>query len=426
MKSIIQVKNLSKKYRLGLKEKQSDTLIGHISQIIKSPFENFKQIKKLNRFKENDESIFWALSDVNFEVKEGEVLGIIGKNGAGKSTLLKILSGITDPTEGKIEIHGRVASLLEVGTGFHPELSGRENIYMNGTILGMTRKEIDSKLDEIIDFSGIEKFIDTPVKFYSSGMKVRLGFSVAAHLDPEILIIDEVLAVGDYDFQAKCLGKMEDVAGSGRTVLFVSHNLEAIKNLCNRCIVLKDGEIKFEGDVLKAIKVYLGESLENSSIAFDLNLHPDKRNIGLGLVSIKTYVDGVYGNEIGAGQELKVSFEYNVLTEHLGIPMDVGFGLFDSEGKGILAFNNSNFKQKIVLNQEKGIIDVIIPKFPIYRTENLLLTLYFGYIGKYYEVLSRVCSISCVQNDFLNSGRPLDKKLNNIYLPEIKFKINCL
>ncbi len=240
--SVIRVHNLSKRYRLGLKEKQSDTLVGQVSQLIRSPFDNLKRLRDLNRFQSEDDSVFWALRDVSFEVKEGEVLGIIGKNGAGKSTLLKILSQITEPTSGKIEIHGRVASLLEVGTGFHPELSGRENIYMNGTILGMTRREIDSKLDEIIDFSGVEKFIDTPVKFYSSGMKVRLGFSVAAHLDPEILIIDEVLAVGDYEFQKKCLGKMEDVSkNQGRTVLFVSHNMEAVSTLCTKAILLNSG-----------------------------------------------------------------------------------------------------------------------------------------------------------------------------------------
>ncbi|MDX5477723.1 MAG: ABC transporter ATP-binding protein [Cyclobacteriaceae bacterium] len=260
MKKVIQVSELSKRYRLGLKEKQSDTLVGQISQILLSPYDNLKRLRKLNRFGQEDESVFWALKDVSFEVKEGEVLGIIGKNGAGKSTLLKILSQITEPTSGKIEIYGRVASLLEVGTGFHPELSGRENIYMNGTILGMTRREIDSKLEEIIEFSGVEKFIDTPVKFYSSGMKVRLGFSVAAHLDPEILIVDEVLAVGDFDFQTKCLGKMEDVAGQGRTVLFVSHNLSAVKNLCTKSIILKDGILEFNGTTDKAIFNYLNSS----------------------------------------------------------------------------------------------------------------------------------------------------------------------
>lgn len=241
-RTVIQVENLSKRYRIGLKEKQAKTLAGQFGNLIKSPWQNLKRLRELSRFGLDDESVFWALKDINFEVKEGEVLGIIGKNGAGKSTLLKILSQITEPTTGQIKINGRVASLLEVGTGFHPELSGRENIYMNGTILGMTRKEIDLKLDEIIDFSGVEKFIDTPVKFYSSGMKVRLGFSVAAHLEPEILIIDEVLAVGDYEFQKKCLGKMEDVSkNQGRTVLFVSHNMTAVHDLCSKIIVMKNG-----------------------------------------------------------------------------------------------------------------------------------------------------------------------------------------
>jgi lipopolysaccharide transport system ATP-binding protein len=258
-KTIIKVENLSKRYRLGLKEKKSDTLMGQISQTLRAPWENLQKLRKLNRFGEEDDSVFWALKDVSFEVKEGDVLGIIGKNGAGKSTLLKILSQITEPTSGRIKIHGRVASLLEVGTGFHSELSGKENIYMNGTILGMSRREIDSKLDEIIDFSGVEKFIDTPVKFYSSGMKVRLGFSVAAHLEPEILIIDEVLAVGDYEFQRKCLGKMEDVSkNQGRTVLFVSHQMDAIKSLCTKCILLSNGEISIEDETSNVLQKYLG------------------------------------------------------------------------------------------------------------------------------------------------------------------------
>ncbi|MFT7204772.1 MAG: lipopolysaccharide transport system ATP-binding protein, partial [Algoriphagus sp.] len=271
-KTIITVANLSKRYRIGLKEKKSETLVGQLGNILRTPFKNLETLRRMNRFGEEEESVFWALKDINFEVKQGEVLGIIGKNGAGKSTLLKILSQITEPTSGKIEIYGRVASLLEVGTGFHPELSGRENIYMNGTILGMTRREIDSKLDEIIDFSGVEKFIDTPVKFYSSGMKVRLGFSVAAHLEPEILIIDEVLAVGDFEFQKKCLGKMQDVAGQGRTVLFVSHQMDAITRLCTRLLVLKNGEVEFVGKPSRGVKKYLGtEEHEEGAIArFDL------------------------------------------------------------------------------------------------------------------------------------------------------------
>lgn len=255
----IKVEGLGKRYRLGLQESRKDTLAGQIGQVITSPVRNLKRLRQMTRFNEEDESIFWALRDINFEVKEGEVLGIIGHNGAGKSTLLKLLSSITMPTEGRISLHGRVAALLEVGTGFHPDLSGRENIYMNGTILGMTKKEIDAKLDEIIDFSGVEKHIDTRVKFFSSGMKVRLGFAVAAHLDPEILIIDEVLAVGDAEFQKKCLGKMEDVSSSGRTVLFVSHNLMAVRNLCKTSMVLKQGQKVFHGPTDEAVNHYLRE-----------------------------------------------------------------------------------------------------------------------------------------------------------------------
>lgn len=242
--TIIKVEKISKRYRIGLQEKKADTFTQQMVNVLKYPIDNFRKIKNLGKFQEEEEEgVHWALKDVSFEVKQGEVLGIIGKNGAGKSTLLKILSKITEPTSGRIEMNGRVAALLEVGTGFHPELTGRENIYMNGTILGMTKKEIDRKLEEIIEFSGVEKYIDTPVKFYSSGMRVRLGFSVAAHLEPEILIIDEVLAVGDFEFQKKCLGKMEEVAGGGRTVLFVSHNMGAVKELCHNALILEKGKV---------------------------------------------------------------------------------------------------------------------------------------------------------------------------------------
>jgi lipopolysaccharide transport system ATP-binding protein len=211
---------------------------------------------------------FWALTDVSFEVKQGEVVGIIGRNGAGKSTLLKILSRITEPTEGRVRIKGRVASLLEVGTGFHPELTGRENIFLNGAILGMTRAEIKRKFDEIVAFAEIEKFLDTPVKRYSSGMYVRLAFAVAAHLEPEILIVDEVLAVGDAEFQKKCLGKMQDVSKGGRTVLFVSHNMSAIRALCRRAVVLDEGQIEFIGDVAEGIRHYNAETSNSSTLVW--------------------------------------------------------------------------------------------------------------------------------------------------------------
>ena len=207
----------------------------------------------------HDEQEFWALRDVSFSVGHGQVIGIIGRNGAGKSTLLKVLSHITEPSAGKVSINGRVASLLEVGTGFHPELTGKENIFLNGSILGMTRKEIRRKFDEIVDFSGVEKFLDTPVKRYSSGMYVRLAFAVAAHLEPEILVIDEVLAVGDAEFQQKCLGKMKDVSGQGRTVLFVSHQMNAVRELCEKTLLLHQGEVKAYGNTIEVIKRYLNK-----------------------------------------------------------------------------------------------------------------------------------------------------------------------
>lgn len=265
MAVVISAENISKAFYIGAKDENPDSMIGAFSKMLSAPLRNLRQLRKLNTFGRKDESdpdVYWALQDISFNVKEGEVLGIIGRNGAGKSTLLKVLSRITEPTHGRVSIRGRVSSLLEVGTGFHPDLSGRENVYLNGTILGMTKREIDRKFDEIVDFSGVEKFLDTPIKRYSSGMKVRLAFAVAAHLEPEILIIDEVLAVGDAEFQKKCMGKMEDVAQGGRTVLFVSHSMAAIKSLCNKGIVLEAGTVAYDGPVDGAIDKYL-EQLES-------------------------------------------------------------------------------------------------------------------------------------------------------------------
>lgn len=248
---IIEVKNLSKVYRISHSRKPYHTLREDLIEAAKTP------IRFLRGHGSNKED-FWALKDVSFDVKQGEVLGIIGKNGAGKSTLLKILSRITTPTDGTAILHGRFASLLEVGTGFHPELTGRENIYLNGVLLGMSRQEIARKFDEIVDFAETEKFLDTPVKFYSSGMYVRLAFAVAAHLEPEILIVDEVLAVGDAAFQKKSLGKMSSVAKEGRTVLFVSHSMSAIEKLCTQCLLLENGKVKrFSSDVRSVTKEYL-------------------------------------------------------------------------------------------------------------------------------------------------------------------------
>jgi len=265
--TVIKVSNLSKRYRIGLKNEMHDSLASSITAFLKSPFKSFKKLKNLSNTSDESEDIFYALKNINFEVKKGEVLGIVGMNGAGKSTLLKVLSRITEPSSGEIELKGRVASLLEVGTGFHPDLTGRENIFLNGTILGMTKKEIIEKMEEIIEFSGVRKFIDTPVKRYSSGMRVRLAFSVAANLDPEILIIDEVLAVGDYEFQNKCLSKMQDVANGGKTILFVSHNMAAVNQLCTRAILLKKGEKIADGTVAEIIDCYR----ENSNTVSNSN-----------------------------------------------------------------------------------------------------------------------------------------------------------
>ncbi len=262
MSTVIKVDNVSKIYNLG--SIGSGTLAEDVSRMLARLTGREDPLKKVNENLDND-AVHIALRDINFEVKDGEVLGIIGKNGAGKSTLLKILSRITSPTTGNVKMKGRVASLLEVGTGFHPELTGRENIYLNGAILGMTRNEVTRKFDEIVDFSGVSKFIDTPVKRYSSGMYVRLAFAVAAHLEPEILIVDEVLAVGDADFQKKCLGKMKDVsANQGRTVLFVSHNMTAVKNLCTRAIFLKQGQLVESGTAEKVVSYYQSYEFKDS------------------------------------------------------------------------------------------------------------------------------------------------------------------
>lgn len=259
MAPIITVTGVSKRYYLGHQQGRGDGLRHRIEAAMRAPWRwlRRRQIEKRNAREE-----FWALRDLNFEVNQGDAVGIIGRNGAGKSTLLKILSRITEPTEGRIHLRGRVASLLEVGTGFHPELTGRENIYLNGAILGMSKAEITRKFDEIVAFSEIEKFLDTPVKRYSSGMYVRLAFAVAAHLEPEILIVDEVLAVGDSEFQKKCLGKMHDIGRGGRTVLFVSHNMSAIRNLCSKGILLQSGRTKHVGSISGALAAY--EDTENA------------------------------------------------------------------------------------------------------------------------------------------------------------------
>ena len=322
MATVVSVQNLSKLYHIGLR-KHSGSLRESISSVARNP------LAWLSRNGNRDE--LWALNDVSFDVQEGEIVGIIGSNGAGKSTLLKILSRITEPTKGRIVLNGRVGSLLEVGTGFHPELTGRENVFLNGAILGMKRQEIARKFDQIVAFSEIERFIDTPVKYYSSGMYVRLAFSVAAHLEPEILIVDEVLAVGDAAFQKKCIGKMDDVAGQGRTVLFVSHGMPAVRQLCTRAIWLREGSLALVGTTAEVTESYLqsvplAKSIEHVDDVIR-RLPPDP-TIQLKKISLLQSERPV--KRILNGRPLEIEVAYDVLEKTTGLR--VFFDLCDIEG----------------------------------------------------------------------------------------------
>ncbi len=327
----IQVHQIGKQYQLGLREMASQTLREAIVEMAKAPLKRLKHLSG----ESNGESTFWALRDVNFDVPDGEVIGIIGHNGAGKSTLLKILSRITEPTEGRAVIRGRVASLLEVGTGFHTELSGRENVFLNGAILGMSQAEIKQKFDEIVEFSGVERFLDTPIKRYSSGMKVRLAFAVAAHLEPEILIIDEVLAVGDQEFQNRCLGKMHDVASSGRTVLFVSHNMPAVESLCTRCLLLCQGHVLDDGDPARIISQYLKHGAEASG---DVSLveHSGRRTQSAPVMTSFRILnaEGLPSSQIGLGED--VHFEVDVVPQTPMRYARIAIRIFNSVGHRIL------------------------------------------------------------------------------------------
>lgn len=342
----IKVKNIAKCYRIGLKEIVHDSIGSAILDFIKSPLKNYRKYRSLYRFddintnsdslsKANASDTIWALKDVSFEVKQGEVVGIIGRNGAGKSTLLKILCKITNPTKGCAELRGRVSSLLEVGTGFHPELTGRENVYLNGTILGMRKKEVDRKFDEIVAFSGVEKFIDTPVKRYSSGMRVRLAFSVAAYLEPEILVIDEVLAVGDANFQKKSLNKMHEIGQHGRTVLFVSHNMAAITRLCERTILLEEGAILKDGPTQEVVSTYLNTTVGAKAERkwTDTANAPGNDIVRLHAVRVKTE-KGLVTSTVDIRQPVGIEIEYEVLET--GFELIPNFTLHNEDGVCIL------------------------------------------------------------------------------------------
>jgi lipopolysaccharide transport system ATP-binding protein len=330
VRPIIKVENLSKQYRIGARQASFPTLRDSIANAFRAP---------LAKFRRNGESAntIWALKDINFEVAPGEVVGVIGRNGAGKSTLLKILSRITEPTSGRADIYGRVGSLLEVGTGFHHELSGRENIYLNGAILGMKRNEIGRRFDEIVSFAEIENFIDTPVKHYSSGMYMRLAFAVAAHLEPEVLLVDEVLAVGDVGFQKKCLGKMRDVGRQGRTVLLVSHNMGAVLNLCERVILITNGQVQYEGQTYEGVNSYhqLGYAMCEGEV--DLSFHPARRPEALPLLKTIRLLDGSGApkGRFMAGEKMMIEFTFDPVI-HLANPQ-FGVGVEDSQGSRIFA-----------------------------------------------------------------------------------------
>ena len=364
----IEFENISKQYKLGLVS--TGTLSHDLNRfwqtkILRRPDPYLKIGETNDRASKGSSEYVWALKDINFKVEEGDVVGIIGRNGAGKSTLLKLLSRVTSPTTGAIRARGRIASLLEVGTGFHPEMTGRENIYMNGSIMGMTKAEISRKLDEIVDFSGCERYLDTPVKRYSSGMMVRLGFAVAAHLEPEILVVDEVLAVGDAEFQKKAIGKMNEVAhGQGRTVLFVSHNMRAVRSLCKSGIVLKNGTMDFTGTAAEAIDHYMKLNClasDQGSIA-DIK-RMDKCNGKMKFTDVKFHNEGGAEEDPRCGRYMKARAFFTVYEE---MPRsDISVGISDMSGARIFSMNSQYTGPKMDLTVGDHYIDFIVPRLTL-------------------------------------------------------------
>lgn len=401
---VIRAENVGKRYVLnhlsqGGYRRFSDSLI----HMAKAPVRWLSKKSTANDAPATTED-FWALKDVSFEIKRGEVVGIIGRNGAGKSTLLKLLSRITDPTEGRIALRGRVASLLEVGTGFHPELTGRENIFLNGAILGMRREEIKAKFDEIVAFAEIEKFLDTPVKRYSSGMYVRLAFAVAAHLEPEILIVDEVLAVGDQKFQRKCLGKMNSVASTGRTVLFVSHNIAALQGLCSHGLVLDKGQLSKAGDITTAIGHYMSATSDASGQSDLIQTgHYRHRGTAVRLTSLQVEVDGMTTRTVAAGMPCTFRVAYECLDEAaVGRELAVSIMLYaDGEKLVNLWTNYSGGSGERI--EKSGVIECVIPRWP-FRLDSFRADIYTHIGSDVQDWVENSLQFDSIDGDFYGSG----------------------
>ena len=415
----IRVEGLGKRYQIGARQERYYTLRDTMTETVTRPFHKLYSFFRKNGTgsRSPDASIVWALKDVSFEVKPGEVVGIIGRNGAGKSTLLKILSRITEPTEGRVRIRGRVGSLLEVGTGFHPELTGRENIYLNGAILGMKKAEIDRKFEEIVAFAEIEKFIDTPVKHYSSGMYVRLAFAVAAHLEPEILIVDEVLAVGDSAFQNKCLGKMGKVAREGRTVVFFSHNMAAIECLCSSCLLFEQGQLKVAGEPRELIGRYLGVEFERDSGEKDLSSHPGRMHnsepIMKNVALLSRLAQPVSSLSMGASLAIQVTFFCNskALRPVLGVVIK------NVHGMPILGVNNRfiggyEFSEPV----RHGFITCHLETLPL-MPGTYFVDLYFGDQHQDYDIIHEAISFNVLATDVFGTGQLPPPAAGPIYWP---------
>ncbi len=409
---VLKIENVSKQYRLG---KLGTGTVSHDLNRwwhkIRGKEDPYLRIGDINdRSKAGGSDYVWSLKNINLEIYKGEVLGVIGKNGAGKSTLLKILSQVTPPTLGEIKVKGRIAALLEVGTGFHPELSGRENIYLNGAILGMTKNEIKSKFDEIVEFSGVAKYIDTPVKRYSSGMMVRLGFAVAAHLEPEILIVDEVLAVGDAEFQQKCLGKMKDVSGQGRTVLFVSHNMSAIKNLCTKGLLLNKGQVQFFGKIDEALSAYSNITEIKSGNLRDIIVRK-----GLGEVKF-THIDIQYeGEVIQSGKKLQFNLGYELLNNSAFGKYDFAIGVWNSLGAPMFMLSNKYLNRIIDLKNKTGQIQFNIEKLPL-NVGDYTINILISKNGVYQDFFENIYSFKVEGGNYFNTNSFYPEAYSGFYL----------